>query len=355
VANLEDIAASLIVNAPSNPTKSAGSDAQDDNHDGSEDDAPQIADDNNQDDTAIEDQSDLNEEFNNDDEDAGEDSDPSDDGADNFTFKVDGEEVTVSAQDLIKSYSFDGAAQKRLQEATEARKTAAETGRTEGMREAQVLIESQTQEINESRKQLSQLVGLVGGELFAPQVAQPNPELQISDPIGYLTQMEAWRSDQGRISQMQQQIVNATQGQNDQAAQKREQVQEQQRVALTQKRPELRQPEEAKAFTNNVRTAQEKFGFTAEEVNNFPDHRALLLLEYVGKQMAQFEGEGQLTPAQRVVEKARRKPMAPSSAAVSYQRSTKQKQARSNRERAQKTGSVQDVARTLIQSAPQKR
>ena len=71
-----------------------------------------------------------------------------------YLLTLDGEEVEVTLDDLIKSYQVQGTAQKRLQEASEARNRAVEEGRQEGMAQAKTQIVEQTQALEQQRQQL---------------------------------------------------------------------------------------------------------------------------------------------------------------------------------------------------------
>lgn len=282
-----------------------------------------------------------------------EDEDPDeDDGStevDTYIIKRDGEEVTATIDELIAEFSIGSTARKRLEEATAIRAQAEETGRAEGMQQAEVQIATRTAEVDSAREQLSQLFGIVGNEIFSPRVARPDQNMQETDPLGYVSAMENWREDQARINGVQQQIASMTQEQNRLMEQRKAEIKREQQLSLSRKRPELAEPEKAKAFTADVRLAQEHFGFTGEEVNAFPDHRGLLVLEFVGQTLAKLNATGP-TPAQKIVQKAKVKTMKPG--AVAHKRSAVQKQTRANRDRARQSGDHRDVAATLIVDAP---
>lgn len=281
------------------------------------------------------------------------DPDPEEVSGDSYTFKVDGEDVTVSVEDLIRNYSIDGAAQKRLQEATEARKAATESGYREGMETARAEIQTRSTELENMRQEFSDVVGFVGQQLFAAQVERPDPAMEVTDPIGYLSKMEAWRQEQGRLQAMQQQITEfaANQGQHTQKL--RAERQQMERLALREKRPELMDHTIAREFTSDVRRAQNALGMSQAEVDNFPDHRGLLALELAGKFLKMAHGDAP-TPAQKIV-KATGKKKSLRPGAVTYQRSSKQKARRADRDKAKASGSYKDVAKLLIQDAPPKR
>lgn len=280
-----------------------------------------------------------------------EDPGPLDDTIESFTFKVDGVETTATVEELISNYSIDGAARKRLQEATEARTVAREEGIAEGRQEAETLVTTRTQELDTMRQQFAGVIGMVGQQLFAPQVQPPDPAMDATDPIGYMQAKDRYRDDQMRIRQLQANVTNAVQQQNQQLETARQERQAAQGQQLRTKRPDLAEEKNVKAFTHSVRAAQNHVGFTQDEVDNFPDHRGLLLMELAGKYLALQNQEGP-TPAQRIVAKAK-KPITPGG--VTYQRNIKQKRRRVDRERATASGDYKDIAKLLIQDAPERR
>ena len=283
-------------------------------------------------------------------EDEFEETDPNAEEVDAFTLTIDGEERQVSVDELVQSYQIDGAARKRLQEATEMRTRAVEEGRAEGMSSASAEIETGRTEITQQRAQLGELIGLVGPQLFAPRVNRPDPSMEHSDPIGFLTDMERWRQDQGRIQGLQQQLSAATIQQREQVEDQKAQAMANNRHQLSTKRPDLADPTKQAAFTQNVRVAQEAVGFTNAEVNAFPDHRGLLILDMLGERLAREQAGGP-DPAQRVLAKTKT-PMAPQ--AVQYKRTKVQKQRRADHDRAKKSGDYRDVAKLLMTEAPKR-
>lgn len=348
-----DIMAAIVEDAPSATSDETQEDSQDQTADDVTDDADGDGTSSQTDETTEEDSTD--------DADADEpegDADPeedeptdADDSGDAYTFTVDGEEVTATVAELIENYSIDGAARKRLQEATETRKEAQSQGYQEGMNAAKEVISTRTQELDNMREQLNGIVGFVGKTLFQPFVQRPDPRMEQTDPLGYLSAMERYREDQDRIHQMQGSIQQFAQQMEVQQAEMQKSHRQSERIALRQARPDLADKEKAAAFTKDVRTAQNALGFTQEEVDNFPDHRGLLVLELAGKYIASQNAQGD-TPAQRVVKKAG-KSLKPGGAVRG--RTESQKAKRKIRDKARKTGDYKDVAKLLIEDAPRRR
>lgn len=269
----------------------------------------------------------------------------SDGSQDTYTFPVDGEPVTATVEELIKKYSIEGAAIKRLQEATEIRTQAVEDGRSEGLQQAKAEIATHAAEVNSAREQISHIVGVLEKEIFTSRVPRPDPSMQEVDPMGYLNQMENWRTEQGRIGGMQQLVAQVNQQKDQHAETQKAENKRAEQVLLSKKRPELAEPKKAQAFTADVRRSQEAFGFTQAEINAFPDHRGLLVLEYAGRMLAQENAQG-LTPAQKVVKKTKVKVMAPG--AVVRNRAAGKKRSRADRDKALQSGDYKDVAKTLV-------
>ncbi len=257
---------------------------------------------------------------------------------------INGEEREVTVTELLASYQKGAAADKKLQEAGEVYKRALQDGKTEGMQQAQVELQTQRQELEQTRTQLSELLGHVGQTLFAPRVDLPDPAMEQEDPIGYLTAKELWRDDQLRLQGLQQQIVQLTEHQRQQQAAEKERVMNENRAGLLADHPELATPEGLEAFSANVRRAASYQGFSADEVDRYHDKRGLKLLNHYGQLLAEKEAGGP-TPAQRVVQKAK-KPLQPG--AATYRRAKSKQQRDANLKRARETGRVEDVAATLI-------
>lgn len=109
-----------------------------------------------------------------------------------YLAKVDGEEVEVSADDLIKSYQLEATAQKRLREAAEERKK----------------IQTDAQQVEAERKYYAENLALLQNALS--QTEQGNrseaewAELYQRDPIAYMKAKEDVRDKQSKVQALQQ-------------------------------------------------------------------------------------------------------------------------------------------------------
>lgn len=213
-----------------------------------------------------EDDSEESEDSNDDDEDDAEDEEEDADEANKtepvYTIKVDGTEKQVTLNELKRGYSGQQFVQKGMQEAAAQRKQAEEVY-------AALLNE---------RQQISQLYQQIqGGQIATPPKA-PTRELFDSDPIGY---MEAKLNYDEQVAQYQQQQAQFQQlsAQQSQAQQVARQAYLQQEVEnLKSVIPELANPAHAGKFKDQILQAGAAYGYTADEISQVVESRALHVL-----------------------------------------------------------------------------
>ena len=179
-----------------------------------------------------------------------------------YTIKVDGTEKQVTLNELKRGYSGQQFVQKGMQEAAAQRKQAEEVY-------AALLNE---------RQQISQLYQQIqGGQIATPPKA-PTRELFDSDPIGY---MEAKLNYDEQVAQYQQQQAQFQQlsAQQSQAQQVARQAYLQQEVEnLKSVIPELANPAHAGKFKDQILQAGAAYGYTADEISQVVESRALHVL-----------------------------------------------------------------------------
>lgn len=181
----------------------------------------------------------------------------------NITVKVDGKDVEVTLNELKQGYSGQKYVQKGMQEAAQQRKEA------ESVYSALI---NERQQINKLYQQLQQ-----GGVAQAP--TPPSRELFESDPIGYMEQKlnydESKVSYDGQMAQLQQ-VSN----QNSQAEQQAKQTYLKQEMhTLQQKIPEFADSNKASKIKERlVQVGREHYGYSAEEIGQVMDHRAIQVL-----------------------------------------------------------------------------
>lgn len=172
-----------------------------------------------------------------------------------YIAKVDGEEVEVTAEDLIKSYQLEQTAQKRLREAAEERKK----------------IQADAQQVEAERKYYAENLELLKGALT--QYDQGNmtdqewAELYQRDPIAYMKKKEDMRDQQNKIQALQQ----------EQAALQRRHIETEQ-AKLLERIPEWKDAEVAAKERAGIVTYAKRFGFDDQEIAATTDSRVVDLL-----------------------------------------------------------------------------
>lgn len=246
-----------------------------------------------------------------------------------FTVKVDGREQQVPLSELLRGYSGQAYIQKGMQEVA-ATKQEAES----------VYIALQSE-----RQQLAQMVQAVqSGQMPLQPPQKPDEALLQTDPIGYLEARVKYDNDVAAYQQAQTQMQQITQQQSEaqQRAYMAHLAQEQQK--LTQVIPAFANPETAaKVKQDLIATGTEVYGYTADELRQVADHRALRVLH----DAAQYR---RLMSGKKAVEAPTAAPKTPTirpGAKPSAQANTRVK-AEKAKAQMKRTGSVDDVAKFLL-------
>jgi hypothetical protein len=180
-----------------------------------------------------------------------------------YRVKVDGAEVEATLEDLTRSYAGQGYIQKRMQEVAAVR------------REAEAVYTA----LNEERAQLAQALATYQQQIAAVGLPQPpSKELLATDPIGYLEQEVAYRDavEQQQAVQQQQQALLAQQAEQNQRAHQAylaTQAQE-----LVQRIPEFGDATKAAKIAGKLAEAGEAYGYSADDLKQVSDARALNVL-----------------------------------------------------------------------------
>lgn len=184
------------------------------------------------------------------------DSEESDEEAtDVYLATVDGEQVEVTADDLIKSYQIEATAQKRLYEAAEEKK--------------RVLAEAQ--QVEAERKHYAENLNLLMQQLQQFQsgnmTEQQWQQLYEDDPMAYMKAKEDVRAQQEKMQALQQ----------EQMALAERQLQSEQ-AKLLERIPQWKDAEVATKERNAIVTYAKRFGFTDNEIAATNDSRVVDLL-----------------------------------------------------------------------------
>ena len=245
-----------------------------------------------------------------------------------YTVKVDGEEKSVSADELVKSYQLEQAAQKRMQEAAEVRKTS----------------EAEAQALSQQREQYAQALQSLQAQL---DTAGEQPQeywdtLYSEDPMEYMRQREAQRDRKEAMEKVKAEQTRIQEEQQHEAMQQRQTLLAEQQEKLLEALPEWKDPEVAqKQKQEIVSYAQRTLGFSEQEVSNIADARGVLAIRkaYLYDQLM-----AQKPVAQKKVKKA---PKVTKSGKPATKAQSNAKRSKQALERLNKTGS-KDAAVDLL-------
>lgn len=217
------------------------------------------------DEEAVEESDDVDESDEEDDSEVEEDDDAEDEPvkeSDTFTVKVDGKDVSVTLDDLKRSYSGQKFIQKGMEENAQARKALQEEFHT-----------LQTQ-----REQFSQFVQSMQRTGVTPQPTPPDPKLAQTDPIGYMQERAEYEQNLAAYQQQQYQFQQVEQQKAEQAERQKQALFAEQKAKLVEAIPDFGDPQKAARARDAIVGIGQKFGFSAEELAGVTDHRAIVVL-----------------------------------------------------------------------------
>jgi hypothetical protein len=179
--------------------------------------------------------------------------------------KVDGEEREVTEDELVKNFQIESAARKRLAEAAEASKS----------------VEAEKAQIAQLRQQHMQALQQLYQQHQEPQINWE--ELRQNDPLQYVHERAAQLERQQQRQQAAQQHAQLFQQHEQEAYAQRAAYLEEQKAKAAEIIPEYRDPEKRAAFQKRVREHGLSIGFSAEELAQADDYRALIVLDESAK------------------------------------------------------------------------
>ena len=239
-----------------------------------------------------------------------------------FVVKVDGKEIEVPKEELIRGYQREADYTRKTQKLAEERK----------------LVESEFQQVRGEREQYSQILGQLQQKLQEFEPPEPDwNRLEVEDPTEYARQ---WTSHQRR--QQQRYAVQAEQQRLNQMQQVELQKHLQQTMAqevasLKEKIPEWSSPEKAKAEGKALLEYGQNLGFSEQELSTITDSRALLALHKAWK----YDQMMSKRPEFQAKIKKAPKMVSPGSAGSV---SSKSSDINNAKKRLAQTGSVRDAA-----------
>jgi hypothetical protein len=183
-------------------------------------------------------------------------------GPNTYSIKVDGEDVSVTLDDLKRDYSGQQYIQKGMKQAAETRKQAEEAFNG----------------LSQQRQQLDQLMQQIGQQGVLAQPVPPTREMFDSDPLGYMDadidykeDMKAYQAQRQQLQQ-QHQATQQAQGQAQQAH-LQEQLSE-----LARAIPDFGDAVKAPKMKELLLKQGVSEGYTSDEMSSIVDHRAMKVL-----------------------------------------------------------------------------
>lgn len=180
------------------------------------------------------------------------------------TVKIDGKEEQISLKEAIEGYQ----------------RTADYTRKTMALSEMRKQIDQAAGQVNAERAQYAQLIGALQQQLQETVQAQPDWEaLYSNDPLEYVRQKDLYRErqEQFQAASAEQQRVSGLMQMHQ--AQQLQQVVREGREKLSDVIPVWKDPQRFEQDRVKLRQyAQEKLGYSDEEISQVYDHRAVVAL-----------------------------------------------------------------------------
>ena len=189
-----------------------------------------------------------------------------------YAVKVNGEELEVSLDELVKGYSRYSDYTRKTQKVSEQRREVEELSQVYNSEIAQ--IQQERQQYIQGLQQAMQS-SLSAMDEFATIDWE---HLRATDPITFVTKKDEYRDIQERIQQATYAQDMAAQKYQEEAAASRSASLSYERAAILEKLPEWGNPEKQVVLAQELKGYAATQGFNEEELKTLMDHRQLLVL-----------------------------------------------------------------------------
>ena len=189
-----------------------------------------------------------------------------------YTVKVNGQDVEVSEDELIKGYSRQSDYTQKTQELAEYRRQL-----DQGAQHLQAEI-AQTQQ---ARAQYTDAVATAIESNYSHLQNFANVDwerLKTEDREEYLTKRDEYRQAEDSINQLKQKHAEASQQQQQEEAQQHQQMLQEEHHKMVSILPQWAEPETQRALAKSVTEFAISKGYTQEELSQLVDHRSILVL-----------------------------------------------------------------------------
>ena len=189
-----------------------------------------------------------------------------------YTVKVNGQDVEVSEDELIKGYSRQSDYTQKTQELAEYRRQL-----DQGAQQLQAEI-AQTQQ---ARAQYADAVATAIESNYAHLQNFANVDwerLKTEDREEYLTKRDEYRQAEDQINQLKQKHAEAAQQHQQEEAQQHQRMLQEEHQKMVSILPQWAEPETQRALAKSVTEFALSKGYTQEELSQLVDHRSILVL-----------------------------------------------------------------------------
>jgi len=189
-----------------------------------------------------------------------------------YTVKVNGQDMEVSEDELIRGYSRQSDYTQKTQELAEYRRQL-----DQGAQHLQAEI-AQTQQ---ARAQYTDAVATAIESNYSHLQNFANVDwerLKTEDREEYLTKRDEYRQAEDSINQLKQKHAEASQQQQQEEAQQHQQMLQEEHHKMVSILPQWAEPETQRALAKSVTEFALSKGYTQEELSQLIDHRSILVL-----------------------------------------------------------------------------
>lgn len=250
-----------------------------------------------------------------------------------YTVRVDGKDVEVTEDELLKGYSRQADYTKKTQELAEYR------------RQMDGAVQQAQQEIQQTQQARAQYVDAVEAAIstnYAHLQQFQNVDwerLKTEDREEYLTKRDDYRQAQEQIAELQNQHKAATEQQQAEMAEQNKRMWMEEHHKMSQILPDWRDDEKRMAISKAIGEYAVGQGYTQEELDTLVDHRSILML-MKAKAYDDVRGKQQAVRSKKV----RNKPKVVRSKAKQEKAPSKARKRTAKLGRLKETGHVDDAA-----------
>ena len=254
-----------------------------------------------------------------------------------YTVRVDGKDVEVTEDELLKGYSRQADYTKKTQELAEYR------------RQMDGAMQQAQQEIQQTQQARAQYVDAVEAAIstnYAHLQQFQNVDwerLKTEDREEYLTKRDDYRQAQDQISELQNQHKAATEQQQAEMAEQQKRMWMEEHHKMSQILPDWRDDEKRMAISKAIGEYAVGQGYTKEELDTLVDHRSILML-MKAKAYDDVRGKEQAVRSKKV----RNKPKVVRSKAKQDKAPSKARKRTAKLGRLKETGHVDDAADVIF-------